>query len=425
MKFGLNTSLNTLAVLTAGLVAASAANGDELKFVCYQDANECEVLEEMAVKFKEETGHSINTEVVGYEIIKEQFESQLQTDAAPDLARVTNLGGLNQYYLDLTPYVDAAGWEKNYNATLPWFRQPGGEDKGIYGWMTQLTVTGPYVNVTMFEDAGVDLLEEGASWDDWAVALREVKDALGITAGLAMDRTAHRMAGPAFSYGAKFFDDSGTPILVDDGFRKFAETFVGWHKEGLMPAEGWPAGSGTQYRNAAPLFLSGDVAMHMSGSWMINNYATNIKDFEWRAVPIPCGEGGCGAMPGGAAITAFKSTKSPEAAAQFIDFLAREDNAAAFAAATKNITAHQGLQQSGVDYGDTEPAVSDALSVFAANAGKSADSTPQAYAFQGYAKNGVIYGIVPDYLTQAITGEITLDEALSKIDADVAAKIAE
>ena len=422
MKFG----MNKLAVLTAGLLAVSYSHADELKFVCYQDANECEVLSELAEEFKAATGHTVNTEVVGYDIIKEQFESQLQTDAAPDLARVTNLGGLNQYYLDLSPYVDTAAWEKNYGATLPWFRQPGGDDKGVYGWMTQLTVTGPYINVTMFEDAGVDIPEEGASWDDWAEALREVKSALGITAGLAMDRTAHRMAGPAFSYGAKFFDDNGTPILVDDGFRKFAETFVGWHKEGLMPAEGWPAGSGTQYRNAAPLFLSGEVAMHMSGSWMINNYATNIKDFEWRAVPIPCGDGGCGAMPGGAAITAFKSSKSPEAAAMFIDFIASDENAARFAAATKNITAHQGLQQSGVDYGsETSPAVSEALSVFAANAGKAADSTPQAYAFQGYAKNGVIYGIVPDYLTKAITGEITLDEALSKIDADVAAKIAE
>jgi alpha-1,4-digalacturonate transport system substrate-binding protein len=63
--------------------------------------------------------------------------------------------------------------------------------------------------------------------------------------------------------------------------------------------------------------------------------------------------------------------------------------------------------------------------VFAANAGKAADSTPQAYTFQGYAKNFAIYGVVPDYITQAINGDITLDEALAAIDADVAAKIAE
>ena len=418
-------NLGTLSLLSAGLLGMNTASADDLRFVCYQDANECEVLGELAEGFKEETGHTVTVETVGYDIIRDQFENQLQTDAAPDLARVTNLGGLNQYYLDLSPYVDAEAWEANYSATLPWFRKPGGEDKGIYGWMTQLTVTGPYVNVTMFEDAGVELLGEGATWDDWAEVLREVKGELGLTAGLAMDRTAHRMAGPAFSYGAKFFDDSGNPILVDEGFRDFAETFVGWHKEGLMPAEGWPAGSGTQYQNAAPLFLSGEVAMHMSGSWMISNYATNIQDFEWTAVPIPCGDGGCGAMPGGAAVTAFKSTKSPEAAAMFIDYLAREENTEAFAAATKNIPAHQGLQKSGVDYGDTSPAISNALQVFAANAGKAAETTPQAFTFQGYSKNRVIYGVVPDYITQAITGEITLDEALTAIDADVAAKIAE
>ena len=108
-----------------------------------------------------------------------------------NLARVTNLGGLNKFYLDLKPYIDATYWEQNYGATLPWYRKPSGDD-GIYGWQTQLTVTGPYVNVTMFEDAGVDMPEEGATWDDWADALREVKSELGLTAGLALDRTAHR-----------------------------------------------------------------------------------------------------------------------------------------------------------------------------------------------------------------------------------------
>ncbi|MEM7241070.1 MAG: extracellular solute-binding protein [Pseudomonadota bacterium] len=414
------------ALIGSAIVSTAAAvNADEIKFLCYQDGNECDVIAGMTDKFTAETGHTVVVETVGYDIIRDQLENQLQTDAAPDVARVTNLGGLNQFYLDLTPYVETTKWEANYGATLPWFRAAGGDDNGIYGWMTQLTVTGPYVNVSMFEDAGVDMPGDGATWDDWAASLKQVQDALGVTAGLVMDRTAHRWAGPAFSYGAKFFDDAGEPILVDDGFKNYAETFIEWHTSGLMPAEGWPAGSGTQYRNAAPLFVSGDAVMHMSGSWMINNYNENITDFSWKAVPIPCGPGGCGAMPGGAAITAFKSTASPEAAAQFVDFLAREENAAAFAAATKNITAHQGLQASGVDYGDTDPAVAAALSVFAANAGKAAETTPQAYTFQGYAKNFAIYGVVPDYITQAINGDLSLDDALAAIDADVAAKIAE
>ncbi len=403
--------------------ATFTVNSAELKFVCYQDINECDTIAELAKPWEASTGHKLNIETVGYEVVREQLENQLESGAAPDLARVTNLGGLNKFYLDLKPYVDNSYWETNYGATLPWYRKPTGDD-GIYGWQTQLTVTGPYVNVTMFEDAGVDMPEEGATWDDWADALREVKSELGLTAGLALDRTAHRWAGPAFSYGAKFHKD-GTPILVDEGFRKFSEVFVGWHEEGLMPAEGWPAGSGTAYKNAAPLFLDGTVAMHMSGSWMLGNYDKNITDFEWKVVPIPCGPGGCGAMPGGSGIVAFKSTNNPEAAASFIDFMAQTENAEQFAASTSNITAHQGLQKSGIDYSGVSPTVAEGLAIFAANAGKAADSTPQAYWFQGYNKNFAIYGIVPDYITKAITGEMSLDDALAAIDADVAAKIAE
>jgi len=415
----------TAAALAATTILASAASADEVNFLCYQDNIECEVIAGMADAFTAATGHTLVIDVVGYDIIRDQLENQLQSGSAPDVARVTNLGGLNQYYLDLSPYVDADYWETNYGATLPWFRAAGGEDAGIYGWMTQLTVTGPYVNVSMFEDAGVDMPGEGATWEDWAAALTEVKDTLDITAGLAMDRTAHRMAGPAFSYGAAFFDDSGTPILVDEGFRDFAEMFVGWHESGLMPAEGWPAGSGTQYRNAAPLFLSGDVAMHMSGSWMLATYDADITDFDWAAVPIPCGPAGCGAMPGGAALVAFESTDVPEAAAAFIDFMAQEEQAEAFAAATANIPGHQGLQANGVDYGDMSPRVAQALQVFAANAAIAAETTPQAFQFQGYAKAFAIHGVVPDYITQAITGDMSLDDALAAIDADVAAQIAE
>jgi alpha-1,4-digalacturonate transport system substrate-binding protein len=412
-----------IAALLAGTLSAQA--NDEISFLCYQDGTECDVIAQMLPAFTAATGHTVAMDIVGYDIIRDQLENQLQSGAAPDVARVTNLGGLNPYYLDLTPYVDTAYWEENYGATLAWMRAAGGADQGIYGWPTQLTVTGPYVNVSMFEDAGVDMPGDGATWLEWADALTQVRDTLGLTAGLAMDRTAHRIAGPAFSFGAKFFNDAGQPIFVDDGFRRFAETFVEWHRTGLMPAEGWPAGSGTQYRNAAPLFLSGDVAMLMSGSWMINNFATNITDFVWRAVPAPCGPGGCGAMPGGAAIVAFNSTDKPEAAAAFIDFLAQTEQAASFASQTLNIPAHQGLQATGVDYGDASPEVSAALRVFAQNAVTAARTTPQAYTFQGYAKNFVIYGVVPDYLTRAITGEMTLDEALAAMDADIAAQIAE
>jgi ABC-type glycerol-3-phosphate transport system substrate-binding protein len=46
--------------------------------------------------------------------------------------------------------------------------------------MTQLTVTGPYVNKTLFEQAEVAMPGEGATWDDWAAAVNQVAEKLDI-----------------------------------------------------------------------------------------------------------------------------------------------------------------------------------------------------------------------------------------------------
>ena len=410
-------------IFTFALMGSTGAIADEIDFLCYQDSTECEVIAELANKFTEETGHVVKTNIVGYEVIRDQLLNQLQAgEAAPDVARVTDLGGMSPFFLDIAPYVDRTYWEKNFGALLPAMR-PEGNNDGIFGWPST-GATGPFVNVTMFEDAGVDIPGPGSTWDDWIAALTEVKNTLGLDAAFALDRTGHRFAGPAFAYGAKFMKD-GEPILVDEGFRKFAEEFITWHKDGVMPAEGWPAGSGTSYRNAAPLFMNGQVAYHYGGSWLINSYDSNITDFDWRAVPVPCGEGGCGAMVGGPSVVAFSSTEVPEAAAAFLDFLGRKDNSHEFAARTRGIPGHAGLQAEGVDYVGVSARVAEALNVFADNALKAATTTPQAFDFFSYRKNFVIFGAIPEYMTKAINGEMTLDEALAAMDADIAAKVSE
>ena len=85
--------------------------------------NQSAVLTDLVNRYKTvapETNITLN--LVGYPVIVEQLPGQLEAGTGPDIALVTNLGGLNPYYLDLTPYVDAAAWEKNYGAVLPWYR---------------------------------------------------------------------------------------------------------------------------------------------------------------------------------------------------------------------------------------------------------------------------------------------------------------
>ena len=261
------------------------------------------IVQEMVERYKEANPDvNITLNQVGYNVIREQLPIQLEAGTGPDMAFVTNLGGLNPFYVDLTPHVDADAWEAAYGAVLPWYR--AGAPDGIFGYHTEMTVTGPYVNLTMFEEAGVEVPAPGATWEDWADATQAVMDATGSYAGMVMDRSGHRMAGPAMSYGAKYFDADGN-LIVDDRYKAFAQLMLDWHESGLMPPDVWPAVSGSKYANGNEMFFSGDVPFYMSGSWNTGNVQSNVSDkFDWKVAPVPCGPAGCGIMPGGAGLVA-------------------------------------------------------------------------------------------------------------------------
>ena len=404
------------------MISAGAAHAVDIDFMVSDVDGKAGILGEYIERYKAIAPDvNITVNVVGYDIIRDQLAVQLEAGSGPDLAFVTSLGALNPYYVDLTPYVDAAAWEEAYGAILPWYR--AGKPDGIYGFHTEVTVTGPYVNLTMFEEAGVDVPAPGATWDDWAEATRAVMDATGSYAGMVMDRSGHRMAGPAMSYGAAYFDADGR-MIVDDGFRAFAEKMLAWHADGLMPPDIWPAVSGAKYANGNELFFSGEVPFHMSGSWNAINVQNNVGDtFDWAVVPVPCGPAGCGVMPGGTGLVAFKSgdAAQEEAAARFVAWMGEEEQAREWYTRTYAIPAHAKLQAEGLDYSSAgaSPAVNDALNTFAGMAAAAAEQTPQAFTLQGHAKNTVFFTATVQYLAAAMNGELTLDAALAAIEEEL------
>jgi alpha-1,4-digalacturonate transport system substrate-binding protein len=104
-----------------------------------------------------------------------------------------------------------------------------------------------------------------------------------------------------------------------------------------------------------------------------------------------------------------------------IDFIARDDVQAAVLAKTKNIPANATLQEQGIEYVDASEDVTEALTVFAASV---PTFSPLAFQLQGYKNNRAIFTATPARLTQAIVGELTLDEALARLDEDVAEAVA-
>lgn len=402
-------------LLLASLVTAVAAQDPvEIHITWYDDGNEGTVMRDLLDRFEAENPDiKVVIDTVAYNVILEQLPSQVQAGEAPDIARITNFQGLVGYYLDMRPHMeDPEAFESYFpELMLGALRTPDDESEGLYGMPTQFTITGPYINRTLFEQAGIEVpsdTSDEVSWDQWIDAARQVAEATE-TYALAFDRTGHRWLGAAITEGAVILDEDGNVDFDDPGFRAFAEKFKAWHDEGVVPAEVW-LGSGGSYAPATEFFVNGQAVIYEAGSWQIGNFANAIGDaFDWEAIPNPTGPGGSTGMPGGAVLVAFANTEHPEEVARVFEYLASPEVYAEFTARTLFVPGHIALPE--FEYDTEDEAAAAALTVFAAEAAKLAD---QAFALQFHPFFGPINTEIRERLTQYMLGEITLDEAIQR-----------
>ncbi len=409
-----------LLALSVGIVVAQDAV--ELRFMCYQDGTECEVYDDLLSRFSEDNSDiTVVVDIVPYATVRDNLRVQVEAGEAPDMARITDFAGMAGYYLDLRPLMeDPALLEDNFSpAVLAAFRAEGDED-GLYGFPDALTITAPYVNRTLFEQAGIDVpsdVSDAATWEEWTAAVVAVAEATGIDYAVAIDNKGHRFAGPAMSMGATFFDDEGNFDLGDDeGFRAFAEIMNAWHTDGIIPAEVW-LGSGGEYTAAHEYFINSQVVLYFSGSWQIGRFSSEIGDaFDWAVVPNPTGPGGSTGVAGGAGVAGYAQTEYPEAVARVMEYLLQPEVYGELAARTSFIPAHAAVVEMGVEYEASDPAVAAALTQFGLEAVKLQDQaiqlnlSPLAFAY---------YDASNTRLAQYFAGELTVEEALQRVQEDI------
>src|SRR5262249_31056478 len=116
-------------------------------------------------------------------------------------------------------------------------------------------------------------------------------------------------------------------------------------------------------------------------------------------------------------LVGIKTTKHPEAVAKVIDYFASEPVYAELMSKTKNVPAQKAIAAKGLEYPDATPAGAAALKTWGKQV---AGLSPVAYALQGYPNNRAIFNITVQRVTQAIVGELTTQQALERIAADVA-----
>lgn len=412
-----------IAALAAGLFSTTAALAGDVRILWYSDGVEGEVMQDLLTRFMAENPEiNVILDNVAYTVIQEQLPVQLEAGAGPDIARVTNLKAQSQHWLDLTPHLsDAEYWKTNFGDQADWMRPDGSE--AITGFMTQITLTGGYANKTLFDQAGVDLPGADAAWEDWAAAAKQVADSQQVPMAMAMDRSGHRITGPNISYGANYVGADDMPAPVDQGTKDFVTKFVGWNNDGTIAKDVWVSAAGSTYRAAADDFINGQLVYYYSGSWQVPNFATKIGDaFDWVATGSPCGPDACSGMPGGAGLVAVKYTQNPEEVARVMDYLASQEVVKEFSERTLFLPAHKGVIAEGLDFQTDNEQVKAALNAFVA---ASATTSPNALKLPGWRWADAYYGAIVTRVSQVIAGELTLDEAWTRIDQDVAEKVAE
>jgi alpha-1,4-digalacturonate transport system substrate-binding protein len=388
----------------------------ELRFSYYADGVEADIIQPILDAFMAEHPEiTVILDVVPYATIDEQLPVQVETGEGPDMARITNFAAFKGKLLDLRDYLsDPAYYEANFPA-------PVLEALGYGGYPDAYTVTGPFVNKTLFDQAGVDMPGEGATWVDWTEATKAVAEATGTQYAISIDRTGHRFAGPAMSMGATLIDANGNFTVDTPGYRAFAETLKGWIDDGLTPPEVWLVGD--SLNNCIDWLKSGDLVMCMTGSWMINGMANDVGDaFDWVVVPNPTGEGGSTGVAGGSAVVAFADTEYPEAVAMLMEYLIQAENYAAFSAGTLALPAHSGAAAAGIEFSTDNPSVLGALASYTAEVPKLQDQAvglnvhPFAFAYYRNSANRI---------AQYLTGELSLDDAMTRLQQDIDDAIAE
>ena len=382
-----------------------------LRFLCFQERNECEVYADLLARFSEENpGISVVVDVVAEAVIHEQLSAEAGAGAPPDFARVSDLDVLEGQYLNLRPLLtDPETLYRSFPDEII-FRSMSSDfqDIGLYGYPDAAKVVAPFVNLSRFEEAGAAVPgggEDVASWDEWLAALDAVVEATEASYVLSVDNKDHRLVAPAMSMGADYYGN-GLSEADLDGLRDFLVVLTELREDGKTPTDTLlGTGKSQEY------FVRGETLMYICGSWKAEEVAAQVGDaFEWAIVPNPSGAGGSTGVAQLTGLVALADTAQPEAVASVFEYLSGPAAAAEFAARTLSIPINVSIAPGDIDYDTEDPAVAAALKAFAREVPR---LQTQAIALDLHPLAPVYYEASNTFLRGYFAGDIGLDEALA------------
>jgi len=244
-------------------------------------------------------------------------------DTGPGFAGVLAKAGL---LLPLDEYYQQYNWDSRI---FTWTKARTTFDGKVYGIGNELEFLGAYYNKNLFTQLG---LSEPKTYDDLLAICQKAKDAgyVPISFGDGPKWPAYHMF--SMTTNNLIGRDGLDKILYGNGrwdspevIRAIQLFFVDMNKAGCFI----PDSAAVSYDDANTLFYSGKALINLTGTWLISDVNTNVKDFEVGWFFFPAIDNKPTFPPAGLGSGYFVSAKTanPQAATQFLDYLFSEEAA--------------------------------------------------------------------------------------------------
>jgi multiple sugar transport system substrate-binding protein len=354
LKVGGGTLVGAYVLGLAGCGGSSGSGSGELRFQTWASTSgEQKGFRGLVERYeKKNPDASIKLEIVPGDQQYAKLDTRLAAGEGPDLARM-QYQAIGRYssegaMVDLSEYLEG----EEASAFTPAFWQAVQYEGTPYALPHHTDTFAVFYNTKMFDDVGIQVpgsLEESWTWDEFMQVAGQIKDSGAARYPFAMNwqtaGAAYRWMSFLYQHGGTLLNEdlSGPAIDSPEGIETIAWN-QSWFQDDMVPPS-------TSIKSTEPienLFSNGTIAMMLQGDWLMP-YLEDNMEADWD-VTYMVRDVQMASDMGGNAIGVTKDSQNPEMAADFLNFVASEEQMAQFCIDAQFIPVRKALVEQGLDY---------------------------------------------------------------------------
>ena len=295
---------------------------------------------------------SVKLEIVPGEQQYAKLDTRLAAGEGPDLARM-QYQAVGRYssqgaLVDLSEYLPG-GYEDGFT---PAFWQAVQYEGAPYALPHHTDTFAVFYNTGVFDKVGIEVpgsLDDSWTWDEFMQVAGQIKDSGEAKYPFAMNwqtaGAAYRWMSFLHQHGGQLLNNDLSGPMIDDsaGIETIAYN-QSWFQDDLVP----PATSIKSSELIESLFANETIAMMLQGDWLIPYLVDSMKA-DW-GVTYMIQDVEMASDMGGNAVGVTKDSQDPELAAEFVKFIASEEQMAQFCVDAQFIPVRKSLVKQGLDY---------------------------------------------------------------------------